>query len=500
MLKQRNSTSPEAMRELKERDIRIRNQKADRLIEAWDRSARIVGEEVVGRSRGNESRIMEMAHKNIKKARNWAVLLENTKNAHASEFLKEAQTSASFTGITPNHVMKVISYTYPNSVRGDIFHEWAADTFKDSYFFVTREYDKTKRGVTQGQRIISTSNDGRSSSEVERATATEVPNGAITTFTATLAPAPVVVRTVLIFVDGEPVGRDDGQGNIVDISMASGAIAAGTVTYSSGDVSVTLAAAPATGEGVVFQFNFDSEDADNFDETMTVKLGLREEQFNMRQYPLLLSWNRMTTYALGSTLDIEVEQQFITAAGEELKKGGDSRALDLGARFAKKFAPVEFDASFASAGADDPAAYADSFIRTLKSVEKSFYTDQNKGAVNCLYAGADIVGFLMQSRKWVTNESAIQIGPYLAGTYNGIPVYQAEGVPSLANDTAVAIYKSNADEADAFLSFGVFLPMAMTMKLEYATFETEMGAASFEDYKYLNPYGRLIKFNNLNIL
>lgn len=498
MVRQRNSS--EDLKEAKQQDLRRRNDQANRLIENWKNSEKLVGEDVVGRSAGYASRLEEMAHTNLKKAQTWATLLENTKRAHGSEFLKEAQASSSFTGITPNHVMKVISYSYPNSVRGDIFHEWAADTFKDSYYFVTRQYGLTKRGATINTNIINTHNDGRPSSEIERLEATEPTNGATQTFTRTLTPTPIVVRTVLVFVDNVPVARDNGSGTLIEISQATGYVTTGTIDYTTGAVSVTLVTAPAATEEVWFQFNFDSEDSDNFDETMEVKLGLREEQFNMRAYPLLLSWNRMTTYSLGSTLDIDVEQQFITAAGEEIKKSADSRALDLGYKYAKKYTAVEFDANFASAGADDPASYADSFIRTLKSVEKSFYTAQNKGAVNCLYAGADIVGFLMQSRKWVSNESAIQIGPYLAGTYNGIPVYQAQGTTNLPNDQAVAIYKSTADEADAFLSFGVFLPMAMTQKLEYATFETEMGAASFEDVKYLNPYGRLIQFNNLDIL
>ena len=230
---------------------------------------------------------------------------------------------------------------------------------------------------------------------------------------------------------------------------------------------------------------------------MTVRLGLREETFRTRPYPLNLSWNRMTSYELGSTLDIDVEGQYIMAAGDEIKAGADRRALTEGYRFAKNFASVTFDADFASAGADDPAAYADTFVRTLKEIEASFYSSLNKGGVDRMYAGAKIVGFLSQSRKWEENTSAIKIGPYLAGTYNGIPVYQAEGITGMSESEMVTVYKSSADEADAFLSYGVFMPMALTQQLEYANFETEMGAAAFEDHKKLNDYGRIVEFTNL---
>ena len=60
----------------------------------------------------------------------------------------------------------------------------------------------------------------------------------------------VVPNTVKIFADGDEVGTDDGNGNII------GAGVTGTVDYTSGDVSVTFGTAPANGvvikaEGIV---------------------------------------------------------------------------------------------------------------------------------------------------------------------------------------------------------------------------------------------------------
>lgn len=489
-------------RVLEERRLEKLSERAtlgDRLVEKWSKSVAVVGEDVVGKGNGNSSRIQDLWESDTKrgrnKARNWAIFLENVNKAHTGTLLREAQTSSSFTGITPNHVMKVISYAYPNSVRGDIFHEWAATTTKDSFYFLTRQYGSTERGATAGNAIINDANSGRGASEIEVLAADEAVGVGIVNFTKTLAPQPIVPYTVLVIVDGAVVGRDDGDGNIVDVISGSGAIDSGTIVYSTGDIDVTLAAAAST--SVNFQYNFDSEDEDNFDETMTVKLGLREETFRTRPYPLNLSWNRMTSYELGSTLDVDVEEQYIMAAGDEIKAGADRRALSEGYKYAKNFTAIEFDADFAAAGADDPAAYADTFVRTLKKIEASLYTDLNKGGVDRMYAGADIVGFLSQSRKWEENTSAIKIGPYLAGTYNGIPVYQAESVDGMDSDEMVTVFKSSADEADAFLSYGVFMPMALTQQLEYANFETEMGAACFEDHKKLNDYGRVVKFLNL---
>jgi len=500
-LRLRNRSVEEDQKILQEKRLQKLSERAelgDFLVEKWSKSAAVVGEDVVGKGNGGSSRIQDLYESGkIAKARNWAIFLENINKAHTGTLLREAQTSSSFTGITPNHVMKVISYAYPNSVRGDIFHEWAATTTKDSFYFLTRQYNATKRGATAGTNIINSANTGRGGSEIESESADETPNGSTTTFTLTAGVLPVVPYSLQVILNGVIVGRDDGNGSIENVISGATTITSGTIVYSTGAISVVFGTAPATGSTVVYQYNFDSEDSDNFDETMTVRLGLREETFRTRPYPLNLSWNRMTSYELGSTLDIDVEQQYIMAAGDEIKAGADRRALSEGYRYAKNFTPITFDADFAAAGADDPAAYADTFVRTLKKIEASLYTAQNKGGVDRMYAGADIVGFLSQSRKWVENTNAIKIGPYLAGTYNGIPVYQAEGVTGMASTELVAVFKSSADEADAFLSYGVFMPMALTQQLEYANFETEMGAACFEDHKKLNDYGRVVTFTNL---
>lgn len=500
MAKLRSRMSEQELKERQAQRVQEMVKTGDQLVDKWSNSKSLLGEDVVGSKKG-ASRLISVYESNPQKARNWAQLMENT-SKDMQQRITEMQYSSSVTGVTPNNVLKVISYAYPNSVRGDIFHEWAMETTKDSMYFLTGQYDKTKRGVNSGDSIISTTNDGRAVGEVEQQSATEVTDGFEVTFTASLSVTPVVEKKVLVFMTGIPVGYDDGAGNIIPLTtdQTTGNVDSGTIDYTTGAISVTFDTAPLSTDTVVFQYSFDSEIEGNWDETMTVKLALQEYRFEPRPHNVNLEWAQMLSWKMGSTLDVNVEQQFIKMAGDALLTNTDNYALNLGYQFAKSFgAPIPYEASYGAKNATDPAGYADTFTRALKKVEKEMYGSYNRGSASILYAKSDVVGFLSQSRKWQENTSAIKIGPYLAGTYDGIPVFQAEGVTDMGDDEVVAIYKNKTSPEDAFMSFGVYLPMVMTPKMQFKNFNNELGVTSVYAHEKINNYARLIKLNNLDI-
>lgn len=497
----RNRMSEAEMRERKAEKLAEQARIGDQLVEKWSKSEQFLGEDVVAKGTGNESRLVGLYNKDARKARNWAIMLENTQN-HIQQRLQEYQTSQTISGVTPNHVLKVISYAYPNFVRGDIFHEWGMTTTKDSLYFLTRKWGKTARGVTSGDNIINTQTDGRAISEIEVLNPDEAVDGTETTFTKTLAPTRIVEKKVFVFLDGVPVAYDDGAGSLVPVVSdgANATVSSGTIDYATGDFSVTFATAPSAGLEIAINFNFDSEEATNFDQAMSLELGLSEQRFEPRPHTVYLNWSQMLQWKFGSTIDVDAEAQFIAAAGDGLRANADSYALARGYSFAKQFVKIPYEASFGGAGADDAGVYANTFTRAIKGVEKSMYDAMNKGGVDVIYGSAKIVGYLEQSTKWQAAMSPSRIGPYLAGTFNGIPVYQAEGVSGMPEDEAVVIYKNPNDPDDAYLSFGVFLPMVMTPKIQYQNFSNEIGVTSVYDDKKINDYARIIKFNNLDVI
>jgi len=66
-----------------------------------------------------------------------------------------------------------------------------------------------------------------------------------TTFTGTLGSTPAIAKSIEIYAGDVLVGYDDGNGNLLGPGVVSG-----TVNYTSGAISVTLAVAPASGDAV----------------------------------------------------------------------------------------------------------------------------------------------------------------------------------------------------------------------------------------------------------
>ena len=177
----------------KEEKVSLRESEADRLVEKWS------SKEGIGEG-------LQDAPVNV--ARGAAFILENQED-HLGR-LTETQISTAFS-TTPENVMKIVRLGYPNSVRGEIFMEWAMQTARDSIYYLYPQYDTTKRGATAGGRTIESAA-YRFSSEVAQDTNSSAGDGSTVTFTGTASVTPVVPYSVRVYVDGVLVGNDNGRG------------------------------------------------------------------------------------------------------------------------------------------------------------------------------------------------------------------------------------------------------------------------------------------------
>ena len=103
--------------------------KADKLVERWSKMPEI-GEGLVDLP--------------TNKARNTAILLENQARSMAK--MTEAQLSTNFQGYSPENVLRVVRFAYPQSVRGDIFTEFAMTSVKDSIKYIRPVYTNSQTG------------------------------------------------------------------------------------------------------------------------------------------------------------------------------------------------------------------------------------------------------------------------------------------------------------------------------------------------------------------
>jgi hypothetical protein len=470
-------------KELLEQKFSERVKNAEPLIEKWSRKPEI--------GKG----LQENFDANPEKVAATAYILENEER-HLKR-LTETQISTAFS-TTPENVMRIVRLGYPNSVRGEIFLEWAMETAKDSIYYLYPQYDTTKRGATALDRTIESAA-YRFSTEIVQEACNTLGDGSTTTFTGTLSITPVIPFSVRVYVDNVLVGNDNGA-NVFPATHGGDnviGIASGTVSYSGGSYSVVFTTAPAVGVTVLMEFNYNSEVVGNYTQLGQIELQLRDYQFRVRPYPLGVSWSKMTELLLGTTLNIDAEEALIRGAADELKKSLDFQALRLGYNAAKGNTLTTFDASAASAGEDSAVMRAQAITNAFDRAGDIMYNALQRGGVTKIYGGPNATSYLRMHKTFDAAGAQPKVGAHKIGSIQGIDIYK---VPSaiVPNDELVAVYRNDEVPEDVSIAFGTLIPLYKTQKLEFKNLYSDQGLAHFGDNKILqSKYLARIKLTNL---
>lgn len=461
-----------------------RAERGDMLVEKW------------GKRRNLGEGIEKIYDKSPERARGLCFVLEN--QAKYLRKLTETQISNAFQ-TTPENVLRVVRLGYPNSVRGQIFLDWQMDTARDSIYYLSPIYASTKRGATAGN-VTHESSSWRYGSEIEEDTCATADNQNYTGSGGggAVPNPPLRPYTVLVFENDIPVGRDDGAGNIVNLA-SGGPITEGAgsvINYTSGVLAIAFTAVDATRTTTV-QYNFDSEESTQYPDIGDVELTLRAYQFRCYPWPLGIGWSKMTELLLGTTLDIDAEEALLKGAGDELKKALDFHACTLGYKYAKGNATIQFDADFASAGADSEMAHAQSITRSVDDAGDLIFNAYNRGGVTVMYGGSKAVNFMKLHSRFSDTGRQPKIGVHKVGEIDGISLFKTPNsiVPT---DEIVCVWKNENVPEDVSIAFGTLIPLYRTQTLEYKQAYKETGLFHFGDWKALNS-AYLVRLELLNL-
>ena len=467
------SSNNTLIREQMARKLSERNEMADRLLEKWQKTP------VIGDG------IRDLRDMNESKARNLAFMLEN-EETHLNN-LTETQISNSFQ-TTPENVIRIVRYAYPNSVRGELFLEWGMETARDSIYYMHSVYGKTKRDAIKDQRVLETA-EYRYPTEIEREAMDQAADGSQAAFTHTTAIHPFRPYTVKILIDGVPSGVDDGAGNL------HGQGVTGTVNYQTGVVEFTFDTAPASGTTVEVEYNYDSEVEANYSQIGSIELQLRDYQFRVKPKPLYISWSKMTELLLNTTLNIDAEEALIRGAADEFKKALDFEAVAMGWRVAKSHTPVEFDCK--GAVGEPEVDRMNAFSKAIEKAGNLSLDVLLRGGVTKMVGGPDAIAQIMLHSRFDASNRQPRVGIYRAGSLDGIDVYKAPSMV-IPSDQIMTIYRNEMIPEDVSIAFGTLVPLYKTQTLEFKEFYKETGMAIFGDSKVLQPlYIQRIQLNNM---
>lgn len=412
--------------------------RASKLVEKWSQMPQI-GK---GISKMSES-----------KARNLAILLEN-QSKYMSR-MTEGVFADAFNGTTPENLLKLIRITYPNSVRGDLFTEFAMETANDSIKYIEPIYnggttpiyelpgDKTGLGIK-----------------------TSTSSADCVVFDAD-------DKVIGAYIGGTLVGTDTGASYYV----AKGA-----------DVNNGLA------EGEI-------------DETTMgeVELKVRSYTFQPKAYTLGVSWSQLAELILDSSFGVSAEEMLMDSAAQEIKKALDFQAIALAVAAAPAAKAVTFNAMDANTNTTTIAANGETYFQRAQVVmqavakcKNSIYNTLQRGGVSAIVGSPDTIEYF-KLHKGFTNKGEQQAcGAYKAGEVDGIELYVAPKALFGNAEGAITTWKNEAAGTDVSIAIGTLMALYSTGALARKGIYKEAGLANFSDTVVLNAeYLRKLTISNL---
>jgi hypothetical protein len=458
--------------------------RADRLVEKWSRVPEI------------GSGLKNMTEK---RAQTLAILLENQVK-HLSK-LSETQYSNAF-ATTPENMIRLVRLAYPNSIRDKLFTEFAMETAKDSIKYIKPVYTAKGSAISRymgDSTPFDTSHVTYEDSEdlfpTEMARATMGGADPITaSFTANeFATGAYIPGYAQFFAaDGTCIAIENRSG-----TFTVGSAYTVTIIYAGNGVYTIEGADRALVTKAIGRYN---SEVDLLGTHLgEVELVMTDYQFKIRPTTLGVSWTTLSELLLDSTVGVSTEDTLMDAAGQEIKKALDFRAVKIAYSAAQTngYAKLEFDAE-AGAGTDDSyIATAQTITQIIERIGDVQYNDIKRGGVSRIVGGPGAVTYLRLVNGFTTKGAQPRIGGYQVGELLGVPVFK---VPSdvIPDNELLCVWKNENNEADVSIAFGTLVPFFSTGSLQRKNFYKEAGLASFGDWQILNnKYFGIIKINNI---
>ena len=465
-----------------------RDYRADRLVEKWSN----IPEIGVG--------IQEMEPR---AARNLAILLEN--QTRQMKHMTEAAIASNFNGQTPENMLRLVRLSYPNSIRGELFTEFAMETANDSIKYIVPSYqdkegvhDKFDDGKMPAPIPGKYANGTAMYENMESRYATELHSfkktneemasasyEAFTTYGTTQQLGAYLPGDSVIYglKDGKKIGVaavQDKDGEWVPADFSQARVAEAT--------------------DYLFIGRYDSEldfEGQNLGE---VELVMRSYQFQPRVVSLGVTWTQLAELTLDTSFGVSAEEMMLDSAAQEIKKTLDYQAVKMAAAYQKKLAAENYAEFNAEAG----STTQDSYYHTAQLVEQSIEQVANKqldaigrGGVTAIVGGPKAVTYLKLNEKFEATGAQPAIGGHKVGKLGDVDVYK---VPSsiIAEDELLTVWKNPTVEADVAVAIGTLLPFYSTGAIQRKNLYKEGAVARFEDTQVLNPnYLGRIKINNI---
>ncbi len=474
--------------------------------------------------------------------RNLACFLDN-QAAHMAR-LTETQVSTSFSGFTPENMLRLVRLAMPNVVRSKIFTEFAMETARDSIKYIKPVYSKTQYGKTLKDRVDDYDrlyNDADDFNDINNESARraiyETTADRINQELATVAGVEGVFTFKCTdkdleekneiskwgkngenYIDGYGVvyGKDEKDVIAVQDKRTKSWFVAGEyadkVEVSSTGPVITVSKKDGAEDfdlsGVKAYARFDSEGDFMGDYLGEVEIRMSDYEFRPRPTTIGVTWSQLSELTLDASFGVSAEEYLVTYAAAAIKQELDYRAIRIAYQAAKTNPAayhVTFDAAYNTTNAvtgnnGTKEGYRDNaqtFLSAVATVGDIMYNDIKRGGVSRLVCGPS-AGTYIRLNNLFTNKGAMPAeGAHQFGELDGIPTFKVpdEVIPT---NEILTVWKNPSNEADISIAFGTFVPFFSTGVIQRKNFYKEAGLATYGDWAILNRrYLAIITIENL---
>ena len=371
----------------------------------------------------------------------------------AAQAMYEEDGSLSALGKIPNIALDVLTVQYGNMPMSVIASMQPIQEETGIVWFKDYVAQDTRGNVTAGDAVMKVDGiedtfprdyaiDGVSESPGSTAAATFVYN-----LNATEFPIRPYKFEVLISNLGLR-GFDDGEGVI------NGNGIFGTINYTTGAVTITLAADPGGVETITFNYQKDLELAPDLVKNIAK---YRNKQVTADIWALKTTFGLLESFAInkrfGNFSEDELAQDLVSALNMEQMH----KAITI------LLANLQGNTNFTVAA---PAGISQrdhdlSFLRTLREAEAVMIGNAGRGTVTTMIAGLDVCTLIAQQSSFRQIADANSIGPHIFGTVEGITVVRVPNLNVLAVNEAICLYKGRTP-FEAPLVHSVYMPLVVT--------------------------------------
>lgn len=405
-----------------------------------------------------------------------AILLENTASHIDRVSAMNEATQPGDVGFFKKYAINLLSAAIPNLIAPEIVSMQPMLSRVGEMRYLKVLYGSNKGSVRAGDTMFSMFNGGNgettySSDEIDTEYVTATESGGTYKIEGSLAWLPVVPGSAKLVI-GTSEFKDDGAGHIT----GSG-ISAGTIDYSTGAFSITLAAKPSESDDIYFNYRYNN---------MDVPVQAPEVTLKIEVAPIIAKSRKLKTiYAFDSAFDMtkdygmQINNELVTYTAAQIKHEIDGEIMGDLLRIANATA-VTWDAT--PRDGISLRDHNESFYNKVVEAGNNIFDATKLANGSYIIVGMDAANVVETLPRFRSSGVIKPTGPHLAGYLGSMPVYKNPFYPS---DTFLVGWKGNGMFEAGYL-YCPYMPIMTTQLIMDADFQGQRGFATSYGKKPVN--------------